>query len=358
MTSSSSGPSNPPAVASPSASILLISPSNEILLLRRVKKSSSFALAHVFPGGHIDAEDGPLPPQGDVRLHEDSPSYRMGAVRECFEESGILLARSRENPSTLLQLSEEERDAGRQAIHSKKVAFQNWVRSQGGIPDVDSLYPFTRWLTPANIPKRYSTQMYLYFLPLAQKDVPQTLHIPTSDGGIEHTEAEFLPAEEWLSRAQADSIILFPPQFFLLSLVAAFLKAPVDKENLTTKTLQSQRDALLEFVESGNPPWGEKCISPWPLKKEGKRLVMGLDDPGPELEGTGRKGDSERVIWAQFKGNEGSSGLQVGWRREVTSEGVNEEGSQEYIEARKKERENDEQDRAVERALRGNKENL
>ncbi len=196
--------------------------------------------------------------------------------------------------------------------------------------------------------------------PLAQKDVPQTLHIPTSDGGIEHTEAEFLPADEWLSRAQAGSIILFPPQFFLLSLVADYLKAPVGKEDLTliTKTLQSQRDALLEFVETGNPPWGEKCISPWPLKKEGKRLVMGLDDPGPELEGTSRKGDSERVIWAQFKGNEGSSGLQVGWRREVTLEGVNGEESQEYIEARRKEREKDEQDRAVERALRGNKENL
>lgn len=282
----------------------------------------------------------------------------MGAVRECFEESGILLARSHETPSTLLQLSEEERDAGRQAIHGKKIAFQDWVRSQGGIPDVDSLYPFTRWLTPANIPKRYSTQMYLYFLPLAQKDVPQTLHIPTSDGGIEHTEAEFLPAEEWLSRAQVDSIILFPPQFFLLSLVADFLKSPVDKGDSTTNTLQSQRDALLEFVATGNPPWGEKCISPWPLKKEGKRLVMGLDDPGPELEGTNRKGDSERVIWAQFKGNEGSSGLQVGWRREVTPEGLNEEESQEYIEARKKEREKDDQDRGVERALRGGKENL
>ncbi|KAL8916396.1 MAG: hypothetical protein Q9208_008543 [Pyrenodesmia sp. 3 TL-2023] len=351
-------PSKPPAIASPSASILLISPSNEILLLRRVKKSSAFALAHVFPGGHIDGEDGPLPPQGDVRLHEDSPTYRMGAVRECFEESGILLARSRETPLTLLQLSDEERDSGRQAIHSKKIAFQDWVRSQGGIPDVDCLYPFTRWLTPANIPKRYSTQMYLYLLPLAHRDVPQTLHLPTSDGGIEHTEAEFLSAEEWLSRAQADSIILFPPQFFLLSLVADFLKVAGAKGALTTEALQSQRNALLEFVKTGNPPWGEKCISPWPIKKEGKRLIMGLDDPGPELEGTHRKGDSERVIWAQFKGNEGSSGLRVGWRKDVTPEGLSDGENQEYVEARRKERENDGQDKEVERALRGGKENL
>ncbi|KAI4129718.1 MAG: hypothetical protein LQ338_002102 [Usnochroma carphineum] len=279
----------------------------------------------------------------------------MGAIRECFEESGILLAKSRKNPSMLLWLSEQERDSGRHAIHNKRVGFQDWVRSRGGFPDTESLHPFTRWLTPANIPKRYSTQMYLYFLPLAHPGIPQTLHIPTSDGGVEHTEAEFLPAREWLSRCQADRIILFPPQFFLLSLVADFLTtAASDNGELPSKeTLQSQRDALLEFVKTGDPPWGEKCISPWPVKKEGKILAMGLDDPGPELEGTSRRGDDERVIRVQFKGREGTSGLQVGWRKDVAPEGLNNEGRDAYFEARRREREGGDQDGAVERALRG-----
>ena len=284
----------------------------------------------------------------------------MGAIRECFEESGILLARSCNNPSILLQVTEEERDLGRHDVHNKRFRFDNWVRSHGGVPDIESLHPFTRWLTPANIPKRYSTQMYLYFLPLAHSEIPQTLQIPTSDGGIEHTEAEFLPAAEWLSRARADKIILFPPQFFLLSLVADYLKCPTSGCTITSSTevLQLQRDALLEFVKTGDPPWGEKCISPWPLKKEGKRLVMGLDDPGPELERTNRRGDVERVIWVQFKGKEGTSGLRVGWKRDVAQGELDDEESKKYLEVRRKEREEDGRDKRLERALRGQKENL
>ncbi|KAI4265678.1 MAG: hypothetical protein L6R38_009248 [Xanthoria sp. 2 TBL-2021] len=361
--SNSKEPSKPLPTASPSASILLISPSNQILLLRRVQASSSFASAHVFPGGHIDHEDGPLPPHGDVRLHEDSPAYRIGAIRECFEESGILLARDRNNSnnaSSLLQLTEQERDAGRNAIHKKQIRFQDWVRSHGGILDTESLHPFTRWLTPANIPKRFSTQMYLYFLPLAHPGIPQTLHIPTCDGGVEHTEAQFLPASEWLSLAQAEKIILFPPQFFLLKLVADFLKTVSSSrdQRLSTRALQLQREDLLEFVETGDPPWGEKCISPWPLKKEGKRLVMGLDEPGPELDGTDRRGDAERVVWVQFKGKEGTSGMEVAWRKDVVDEGLKEEDRKGYLEARGKERERRGGNEELEQALRGRKEKL
>ncbi|KAL8653095.1 MAG: hypothetical protein Q9226_003988 [Calogaya cf. arnoldii] len=361
MTNTQKEPSKPIPVASPSASILLISSSNEILLLQRVQASSSFASAHVFPGGHIDAEDGSLPPRGDVRLHEDSLAYRIGAIRECFEESGILLARDRNNENnsasaSLQQLNEQERDSGRTAIHKKQIRFQDWVDSHGGIVDTASLYPFTRWLTPANISKRFSTQMYLYFLPLAHAGIPQTLHIPTCDGGVEHTEAQFLPASEWLALAQADKIILFPPQIFLLSLVADFLKS--DDTGTSADTLQSQRQGLLEFVKTGDPPWGEKCISPLALKKEGKMLVMGLDEPGPELEGTGRRGDMERVVYVQFKGKDGTSGLKVGWRKDVVDGGLKDEERSEYLEARRKERERRGSNEDLEQALRGRREKL
>lgn len=202
--------------------------------------------------------------------------------------------------------------------------------------------------------------MYLYFLPLAHPGIPQMLHIPTSDGGVEHTEAQFLPASEWLSLAQAEKIILFAPQFFLLSLVADFLKANVASEAgpLPEKTLQSQRDDLLDFVKMGDPPWGEKCISPSPLRKDGKRLIMGLDEPGSELEGTNRRGDAERAIWVHFKGKEGTSGMQVGWRKDVVDEGLSEEEEKEYLETRRKERERRGSDDGLERAMRGKQEKL
>ncbi|KAL8964422.1 MAG: hypothetical protein Q9183_004458 [Haloplaca sp. 2 TL-2023] len=339
------------ATASPSASILLVSPNNEILLLQRVKKSSSFASAHVFPGGHIDPDDGPLPSQDDVHIHEDNPAYRMGAIRECFEESGILLAKSREGSQHLLRLDEADRDSGRHAVHNKKVKFQDWVRSHGGEPDTGFLHPFTRWLTPSHIPRRFSTQMYLYFLPLAHPGIPQSLQIPTSDGGVEHTEAHFLPPAEWLSLAKADKIILFPPQFFLLSLVADFLKVPrADSAQAPRlEILQDQRNKLLDFIRTGDPSWEHKCISPSALRKEGKRLMMGLDEPGQELEGTGRRGDAERVIWVQFKGKEGTSGLEVAWRRDAQSDDIGDGGDASS---------NASEDEGLRQALRGPKENL
>ena len=60
--------------------------------------------------------------------------------------------------------------------------------------------------------------------------------------------------------------------------------------------MKEQRGRLLGFVKEGDPPWGEKCISPNPIKKSGDTLWMGMADAGPELQGTGRCGDTERVL--------------------------------------------------------------
>ena len=206
-----------------------------------------------------------------------------------------------------MELAEQERDEGRKAVHAEKVPFVEWVEQQGGQLDTEGLVPFTRWLTPANIPKRYSTQMYLYFLPLDSglelgKKTDQ-VHIPTPDGGVEHTAAKFAWAGDWIQASLKGECVLFPPQFFLLSLVADFLKRPSDVERkLGRDQLQEQRRQLMEFVRSEDPPWGEKCISPNPIKKSGDTLWMGLGDAGPELDGTERRGDEERVLRVELSG--------------------------------------------------------
>lgn len=63
----------------PSACIILVSPTNQVLLLHRVHTSSAFPSAHVFPGGNLSAFhdiDGGFPLPGDVARHEDSLTYR------------------------------------------------------------------------------------------------------------------------------------------------------------------------------------------------------------------------------------------------------------------------------------------
>ena len=209
-----------------------------------------------------------------------------------------------------MELTEQERDEGRKAVHAEKIPFAEWVEQKGGRMDTEGLVPFTRWLTPADIPKRYSTQMYLYFLPLESglelgKHADQ-MHIPTPDGGVEHTAAKFAWAGEWIESSLRGECVLFPPQFFLLSLVADFLKPPRPesgkREELDVEQLKEQRNHLLDFVKGGNPPWSEICISPNPIKRSGDTLWMGMGDAGPELEGSGRCGDKERVLKVELSG--------------------------------------------------------
>ncbi|KAL9132246.1 MAG: hypothetical protein Q9217_000050 [Psora testacea] len=322
------------AMAHPSASILLISAQNRILLLHRVNTSTSFASAHVFPGGHVDAQDGDLPPLDDPRRHEDSEAYRVAAIRECFEESGLLLAKHSSNPDALIDLSELQRDAGRKAIHSQEISFLDWLKHNDATPDTEGLITFTRWLTPANLPKRYSTQMYIYFLPidsfLGKVSQEKQMHIPTPDGGIEHTAAQFLYAKEWLDMALRKEIELFPPQFYLLSLIEPFLSSPPldDQAVLDNAMLQDQRQRLRRWIETdGDPPWGEKCISPDAIKKKkNEYLIIGLAEAGPELEGTGRRGDEERVLRVELdreveRGRQRPRPVEVCWKRDLLREG-------------------------------------
>lgn len=322
------GPSPP----RPSSSVIIVSPRNEILLLHRVQTSSSFPSAHVFPGGNLSAQDGDCPPENDVKRHEDSLCYRRAAIRELFEESGILLAKD-SSSGRLLAIGEDEKEKGRKSIHMNEITFMEWIKKQNSAAelDTDRLIPFSRWITPSNVPRRYTTQMYLYFLPLPQESDKKILDklptegkceqilVPTGDGGIEVTEAMFLPASEWLQKARKGEIILFPPQFLLLHLVAQFLdKQPRETDSIGE--LEKQRSELLQFVHSGSPPWTKKCISPkmLTLLNDG-RVALGLDHPGPELKGTDKKGDTERAVIVRF--SKGAvKDIDVWWKKDVFSE--------------------------------------
>lgn len=104
-----------------------------------MQTSTSFASAHVFPGGNVSSfHDGPLPPLSDPAIHEDGPAYRLAAIRETFEESGILLAtkRGRGRDQGLLHLPDHVLEEGRKQIHGNTVRFTEWLASQGGEPDV------------------------------------------------------------------------------------------------------------------------------------------------------------------------------------------------------------------------------
>lgn len=149
--------------------------------------------------------------------------------------------------------------------------------------------------------------MYVYLLPLetpASRDEESVINTPTHDGGLEHTSVAFDDVSDWLSRAASGDIILYPPQLYLLKLLGQFLSGPGD--------FAAQRKALQAFLAqtptgpSTHPtssiPWSEKCISPIPLnvKRADGRRVLQLQSPGPELKGSNRGGDYDRVVLVNF----------------------------------------------------------
>ncbi|KAI1752707.1 hypothetical protein F4782DRAFT_112419 [Xylaria castorea] len=349
---SSYGPSDPkkdkaPPEPRPSSSIILLSPTNQVLLLHRVKTSTSFASAHVFPGGNLsDFHDGTIPQPGDAKRHEDSLAYRLGAIRETFEESGILLAREGSKDGPLLNLPTVEREKARKAIYENEIGFGKWLESVGGVVDTDNLLPFTRWLTPANMaPKRFTTQMYVYMLPLETSSDPvvsaaqHEALIPTPDGGAEITTAHFDDVSTWLEKQGRSEVILFPPQYFLLYLLSQFLAGSPAAASLsppeTREYYSAQREKLRAFLHAvptathpkavnhatSQIPWADKIISPTTLglRHDDQRSILALDKPGLELKGSDRGGDWERVVLVKF-GKGGPRNVEVRGREDVVKE--------------------------------------
>ncbi|KAL5396330.1 hypothetical protein PMIN04_005019 [Paraphaeosphaeria minitans] len=321
----------------PSASVLVVSPTNQVLLLHRVRTASAFSSAHVFPGGAVSPEhDGAAP--NITGTNPNQPAYRLAAIRETFEESGILLAKK--NGKLFTDISDAEREEGRKAVHAGTTLFPDLLSKWGCEPDVEGLIPFTRWITPPNVKKRFSTQMYIYFLPLgsilpvnsksqadgdaARLDDVEVADIviphPTHDGGIEHTAARFLPSNKWIDLANQNRIILFPPQYFLTWHLATFLAPTMtssDSPVPSIEELQAERSRLTAFLRSdAGEEFSKAIISPVVLGKgdygehrqdgfggvSKDTAVLRLDYPGPELDKAGVKGTMrEWVVTTKFK---------------------------------------------------------
>jgi hypothetical protein len=173
--------------------------------------------------------------------------------------------------------------------------------------------------------------MYIYFLPISESQasavgsIPSSteavIPTPTHDGGVEHTEARFLPASTWLDMARSGEIILFPPQFFLLHLISQFL-TPALPSAPSSDALEQQRTQLRGFLAGGDPPWGEVCISPTALAigpLADKRTVLSLEASGDEVKHLGRRGVKEYVVLTSRVGPTPSN-LDVRLREDVLEE--------------------------------------
>lgn len=148
----------PPVTPRPSATVLLVRGRDpwELLLVHRPGGSDFAAGAYVFPGGTVHA--------GDMGWGDE---IQMAAVREVFEEVGILLARRGRRFAR-----QAETDAVRSIVEVGK-SFGEALRELRLEPALDSLVMFARWVTPLQLRRRFDARFFLARLPSGQDVRPQ-----------------------------------------------------------------------------------------------------------------------------------------------------------------------------------------
>lgn len=249
--------------ARPSSTVVLVRPGNaepEVFMVRR-HEHSSFGAAYAFPGGVLDPEDklvhafcaGISTGRADANLgvKEGGLDFYSAAIRELFEESGVLLAD--------VNAIDEELPAARDALNDCSDNWADFVRRNCLQLDCAALHYISHWVTPPSQPKRYSTRFFVAALPDGQL---------ASHCGGELTESQWATAHATLVAGREGRIQLHYPTIKTLESIARH------------KTF----DALMEWARSC-VDWGITTMLPVIVERDGKPAVAlpgELDYPGYE----------------------------------------------------------------------------
>ena len=127
--------------------------------------------ALVFPGGSVDKGDNeiiadPSLYSGGEGMEADELSFRIAAIRETFEESGILLARPKGSKALVdAKRASEIEAAYRAELCESKTTFLKVLSDSGMLLALDELVPYAHWITPEGMPKRFDTWFFLAAAP-------------------------------------------------------------------------------------------------------------------------------------------------------------------------------------------------
>lgn len=212
-----------PAVPRDAATVVLLRDTDrglEVFLLRRAAAMAFAPGMTVFPGGGVDKRDadasvrwaGPEPGWwGEVFRTNESLGRALvcAAVRETFEESGILLAGTENGV-----VEDTSGYAGaRRALVSRELSLASFLRDAGLILRADLLRPWAHWITPLSEERRYDTRFFVAVLPKGQH----------ADGATtEAASAGWQRPEDALADADEDRDMLLPPTWHTLTELTRF----------------------------------------------------------------------------------------------------------------------------------------
>jgi 8-oxo-dGTP pyrophosphatase MutT (NUDIX family) len=187
----------------------------EIFMVVRHHEIDFASGALVFPGGSVEPADRQIAARPELFSGAEgcdlaARALRVAAVRETFEECGILLARPR-GASALVDAAWLK--AMTQAAGDKPAAFMDFVIAEGLVLALDLLVPFAHWITPVMMPKRFDTYFFLVVAPADQVGVHD---------GHEAVESVWISPRRALDEARAGRFtVLFPTERNLVRLARA-----------------------------------------------------------------------------------------------------------------------------------------
>lgn len=212
-----------PAVPRDAATVVLLRPGAaggssgpEIYLLRRQTSMAFAGGMCVFPGGGVDPRDyadelverglwaGPSPAEWAARLGVDEPKARAlvcAAVRETFEESGVLLAGA-DADEVVADTTGDDWEADRVALESRKLSMTAFLEQRLLVLRTDLLGPWSGWLTPIFEPRRYRTWFFVARLPEGQV---------TRDVSTESSSVTWAGAMDVVEQVEQKQMMMMPP---------------------------------------------------------------------------------------------------------------------------------------------------
>jgi 8-oxo-dGTP pyrophosphatase MutT (NUDIX family) len=160
-----------PVPAVPAATILIVRDGGsglEVFMVKRHYQIDFMAGALVFPGGKVHAgdRDALLSAYLDAGvLSEEELALRAAAIREAFEESGILFARAEGKGDFIGADRLSQLDRYRAPLEKGEMSLAEMLRIENLRLACDCLVPFAHWITPVNMPKRFDTHFFIAAAP-------------------------------------------------------------------------------------------------------------------------------------------------------------------------------------------------
>ena len=211
----------------PAATVILMREAEEsgfeIFIVKRSSRSS-FGSLYVFPGGKLDPEDterdlyacceGMNDEEASARLgiENDGLSFWIACIRECFEETGVLLT----NPNDSLIQEYEKLSSLRKQLNNKEISFKDICISESLRLRTNNIVPCAHWITPAIEPKRFDTRFFL-----AKVNAKQL----ASHDGFELTESFWIKPKDALVKLKEGKMNMILPTISNIEQLAEFSSA-------------------------------------------------------------------------------------------------------------------------------------